>query len=153
MHQKQGDVSQSICVCILGIVHIQTIRSRDRENQSSQSEVKEAYKVTGYEPGAHYQLKFHFYFNITIFQNLKNPNSLLIKTQYHQSNLTMSAREPALAFIKTKWGNISLLTYLSYETWKETISLILEAMDAYDIVTSEEPEPPPIYSEYYDWKI
>jgi hypothetical protein len=65
----------------------------------------------------------------------------------------MSALEPAPAFNKTEWGNIPLLTYLNYETWKETMTLVLEAMDAYDIVTGEEPEPPQIDIDYHEWKI
>jgi len=65
----------------------------------------------------------------------------------------MSAPEPAPAFNNTEWGNISLLTYRNYETWKETMTLILEAMDAYNIVTSEEPEPPQIDIDYHHWNI
>jgi len=45
MHQDQGDASQSIRVRIWEIVHIRAFSPRDRENQSSQSEVKEASKV------------------------------------------------------------------------------------------------------------
>jgi hypothetical protein len=86
-----------------------------------------------------------------IFQSLKNPNPVLLKTQHHRSNLTMS--EPAPAFNKTEWGNIPLLTYLNYETWKETMTLVLEAMDAYHIITSKEPEPPQIAIDYHEWKI
>jgi len=33
------------------------------------------------------------------------------------------------------------------------MTLVLEAMDAYDIVTSEEPEPPQNDIDYHDWKI
>jgi len=66
-------------------------------------------------------------------------------------NLTMS--EPAPAFDETDWGNIPLLTYLDYESWKETMTLLLEAMDAYEIITGEEPEPPPIDIDYHEWKI
>ena len=33
------------------------------------------------------------------------------------------------------------------------MTLVLEAMDAYEIVTSEEPEPPPIDIDYHEWKI
>jgi hypothetical protein len=65
----------------------------------------------------------------------------------------MSALEPAPAFNKTEWGNILLLTYLKYETWKATMTLILKAMDAYDILTGEEPEPPQIDIDYNEWKI
>jgi len=61
--------------------------------------------------------------------------------------------EPAPAFNKTEWGIISLITYLKYEPWKKTMTLVLEAMDAYEIVTSEEPEPPPIDIDYHEWKI
>jgi hypothetical protein len=61
--------------------------------------------------------------------------------------------ESAPAFNKTEWGNIPLLTYLNYETWKETMTLVLEAVDAYDIVTGEEPEPPPIDIDHHEWKI
>ena len=46
MHQDQGDASQSIRARILEIVHIWAFGPRDRENQSSQSEVKEVSKVT-----------------------------------------------------------------------------------------------------------
>jgi hypothetical protein len=65
----------------------------------------------------------------------------------------MSTPEPAPVFNKTEWGNFPLLTYLNYQTWKETMILVLEAMDAYDIVTSEEPEPPQIDIDYHEWKI
>jgi len=65
----------------------------------------------------------------------------------------MSAPEPAPAFNKTEWGNIPLLTYLDYEPWEETMTLVLGAMDAYYIVTGEEPEPPQINIYYHDWKI
>jgi hypothetical protein len=65
----------------------------------------------------------------------------------------MSALGPASAFNKTEWGNIPLLTYLNYKTWKETMTLVWEAMDAYDIVTGEEPEPPQIDIDYREWKI
>jgi hypothetical protein len=65
----------------------------------------------------------------------------------------MSALEPAPAFNKTEWANIPLLTYLNYETWKETMTLVLEAMDGYNIVTGEEPEPPQIDIDYHEWKI
>jgi len=61
--------------------------------------------------------------------------------------------KPAPAFNKTEWSNIPLITYLNYETWKETMTLGLEAMDAYDIITGEEPEPPPIDIDYHEWKI
>jgi len=33
------------------------------------------------------------------------------------------------------------------------MTLVLEAMDAYDIVTGEEPEPPPIDIDHHEWKI
>jgi len=33
------------------------------------------------------------------------------------------------------------------------MTLVLEAMDAYDIVTGEGPEPPPIDIDYHEWKI
>jgi hypothetical protein len=61
--------------------------------------------------------------------------------------------EPAPIFNKTEWGNISLLTYLNYETWKEAMTHALEAMDPYDIITGEEPEPPQIDIDFHNWKI
>jgi hypothetical protein len=33
------------------------------------------------------------------------------------------------------------------------MNIILKAMDAYDIVTGEEPEQPPIDIDYHEWKI
>jgi len=33
------------------------------------------------------------------------------------------------------------------------MTVVLEAMDAFDIVTGEEPEPPPIDIDYHEWKI
>jgi len=65
----------------------------------------------------------------------------------------MSAPEPAPAFNKTEWGNIPLLPYHKYEPWKATMTLVLGAMKAYDIVTSEEPEKPQINIDYHNWKI
>lgn len=61
--------------------------------------------------------------------------------------------EPPPAFDKTEWANILLLTYLNYETWNETMTLDLEAMDAYDIGTGGQPEPPQTDIDYYKWKI
>jgi len=65
----------------------------------------------------------------------------------------MSAPEPAPVFNKTEWGDIPLLTYLNYETWKETMTLVLEAMDVYDTITGEKPEPPQIDIDYQQWEI
>jgi len=38
--------------------------------------------------------------------------------------------KPTPGFNWTEWGNIPLLIYLNYETWKETMTLVLEAIDA-----------------------
>jgi len=65
----------------------------------------------------------------------------------------MSGTEPAPAFNKTEWGNIPLLTYLNYEIWKETMTIVLEAMDAYDIVTGQKHEQPQIDIDYHNWKL
>jgi len=64
----------------------------------------------------------------------------------------MSAPEPDPGFNKTKCGYIALLTYLNYETWKETTTLVLEAMDTYNIITREESELPPIDINYHECK-
>jgi hypothetical protein len=61
--------------------------------------------------------------------------------------------QPAPTLNKTEWGNIPLLTYVNYELWKETMTLVLEAMDTYKIVTSEEPQPPPFDIDHHKWKI
>ncbi|KAF8246043.1 hypothetical protein K440DRAFT_645406 [Wilcoxina mikolae CBS 423.85] len=53
---------------------------------------------------------------------------------------------------KTQWGNIPLLTHLNYDSWVETMILVLEAMGAYNIVTGEEPEPQALDIDYTNWK-
>jgi len=65
----------------------------------------------------------------------------------------MSAPEPSHAFNNTEWGDIPLLTYINSDTWNETMTLVLKAMDAYNIVTSGEAEPPQIDIDYHKWKI
>ncbi|KAF8246984.1 hypothetical protein K440DRAFT_644303 [Wilcoxina mikolae CBS 423.85] len=52
---------------------------------------------------------------------------------------------------KTKWGNIPLLTHLNYDSWMETMTLVLEAMRAYSIITRE-PQPQVLDIDYADWK-
>jgi len=61
--------------------------------------------------------------------------------------------KPASAINNTECGIIPLLTYLQYETSKETMTLVPDAMDAYNIITGEEPEAPPIDIDYHDGKI
>jgi len=108
-------------------------------------QVKKASKVTGYEPGTHFYLKL--YFHLTICQSLKNPHAL--KNSTPSSNLTMY--KPAPAFNNIEWGNIPPLTYLPYKTWKETMTLVLQAMDTYNIINSKEPEKPLIDIDYDEW--
>jgi len=36
--------------------------------------------------------------------------------------------EPAPTFNKTEWCNIPLLTYLNYEIWNETMTLVQEVL-------------------------
>jgi hypothetical protein len=54
----------------------------------------------------------------------------------------------ALTFNKAEWGNISLLTYLYYNLWKETMTFNLEAMNQYENITGEKPESPLIDLDY-----
>ncbi|KAF8252512.1 hypothetical protein K440DRAFT_646035 [Wilcoxina mikolae CBS 423.85] len=53
---------------------------------------------------------------------------------------------------KIQWGNIPLLTHLNYDSWVETMKLILEAMGVYNIVTGEEPESQALDLDYTNWK-
>ncbi|KAF8248597.1 hypothetical protein K440DRAFT_642183 [Wilcoxina mikolae CBS 423.85] len=53
---------------------------------------------------------------------------------------------------KIQWGNVPLLTHLNYDTWVETMILVLESMRAYNIVTGEEPEHQALDIDYADWK-
>jgi len=61
--------------------------------------------------------------------------------------------KPAPAFNNTEWGNIPPLTYLPYKTWKESMTLVLQAMDTYNIITSKEHEKPLIDIDYDEWII
>jgi len=60
--------------------------------------------------------------------------------------------QPAASFNKTKWGNIPLVTYLNYKPGKEAMTLILKAMDTYEIVTSDELESLPLDIDCHELK-
>jgi len=59
-------------------------------------------------------------------------------------------------FNKTRWGNISTLTHVNYDEWKDNMILILSAMRAYAIVTADDPQLQPLElnhnDNYDDWK-
>jgi hypothetical protein len=59
----------------------------------------------------------------------------------------------APAHNKTELGNFPLLTNFNHVTWKETMTLVIEVMDAYYIITREESEPPQIDIDYYGLEI
>jgi hypothetical protein len=66
----------------------------------------------------------------------------------------MTSSEPD--YNKTRWGTIPKLTHDNYDKWKDNMILIRSAMQAYGIVTRDDPEPQPLDFDhddnYDDWK-
>ena len=65
--------------------------------------------------------------------------------------MSSSEASSTTAFKTTQYGNNSLLIYINYEVWKDTMFHVLRVVDADNIITGEE-EPAPIDVDHRDYK-